>query len=139
MMNKTITRNELQKLLDSEPDTKLKKKLLAMMGSESSEKERFHAHAQHVVDLMAEALGKRKLFLRKGAESYRPYDGVCFRVGKFRVGFAISIDYQDQQRIEIQPAAGGHSAVEIRVDSDIPESAISLMVMALGHLNKEKK
>ncbi|MHC9802954.1 hypothetical protein ACQXZ0_02075 [Corynebacterium diphtheriae] len=138
-MTKTITRNELQKLLDSEPDTKLKKKLLAMMEPEPSEKERFHAHAQHVVDLMAEALGKRKLVLSKGAESYKPYDGVCFRVGKFRVGFAISIDYQDQQNIEIQPAAGGHSAVEIRVDGDNPESAVSLMVMALDHLNKETK
>ncbi|MES3667662.1 hypothetical protein [Corynebacterium diphtheriae] len=138
-MTKTITRYDLQKLLDSEPDTKLKKKLLAMIEPEPSVRGRFHAHAQHVVDLMAEALGKKKLFLRKGAESYRPYDGVCFRVGKFRVGFAISIDYQDQQCIEIQPAAGGYSAVEIRVDSDNPESAISLMIMALDHLNKETK
>lgn len=138
-MAKTITRDELQKLLDSEPDTKLKKKLLALMVPGPLEKEQFHAHAQHVVDLMAEALGKRKLFLRKGAESYRPYDGVCFRVGNFRVGFAISIDYQDQQRIEIQPDSGGYSAVEIRVDSDNPELAISLMVMALDHLNRETK
>lgn len=138
-MTKTITRYDLQKLLDSEPDTKLKKKLLAMIEPEPSEKERFHAHAQHVVDLMAEALGEKKLVLRKGAESYSPYDGVCFRVGKFRVGFDISIDYQDQQSIKIYPAAGGYSAVEIRVDSDNPESAISLMVMALDHLNKETK
>lgn len=138
-MTKTITRYDLQKLLDSEPDTKLKKKLLAMIEPEPSAREQFHAHAQHVVDLMAVALGKRKLFLQKGKESYRPYEGVCFRVGNFRVGFAISIDYQDQQRIEIQPDAGGYSAVEIRVDSDNPESAISLMVMALDHLNKETK
>lgn len=138
-MTKTITRYDLQKLLDSEPDTKLKKKLLAMIELEPSARERFHAHAQHVVDLMAEALGEKKLVLRKGAESYSPYDGVCFRVGKFRVGFDISIDYQDQQSIKIYPAAGGYSAVEIRVDSDNPGSAISLMIMALDHLNKETK
>lgn len=138
-MTKTITRYDLQKLLDSELDTKLKKKLLAMIEPEPSARERFHAHAQHVVDLMAEALGENKLVLRKGAESYSSYDSVCFRVGKFRVGFDISIDYQDQQSIKIYPAAGGYSAVEIRVDSDNPESAISLMVMALDHLNKETK
>ncbi|MBH5301434.1 hypothetical protein BHG00_09880 [Corynebacterium ulcerans] len=137
-MSKNITESELKRLLAKEPDTELKKKLLAMMEPEVTDLDHFHANAQHVVDLMAESLGKKKIFLKKGCKSYVPHFGVRFKSGKFYAGFYASFDFQDQQRIEINHISGGYSAVEIRVDKDNPRTAIDLMLMAVGRLNGDQ-
>lgn len=135
----TLTRYEIEQFLDGKPDTKLKKELLDMIQPEEDKQKEFEQYVQHVYNLLCDTLGKRRIAIQPGKDRYG--DSLTndeIAVGKFRVRFCISFEYQEQQRIEVHPKDGGYSLAEIRVKPDHPELYVDLAKTVLDFLNGEK-
>lgn len=135
-MKTQISGYELKELLENEPDTKLKKKLLDMFEPTESEQEVFAQHCQKVIDLLTKTLGKRSTKLNPTIERLS-WSDISFPAGKYRVGFDISMEYQDQQHLVVKRKSGEYSKVEIRVDPNNPQAAIDLVKVVLESLNHE--
>lgn len=135
----TFTRYEIEQFLDGKPDTKLKKELLDMLQPEEEKRKDFERYVQHVYDLLCDALGKRRITIQTGKDHYGdPLLGEKIAVGKFRVVFNISFEYQEQQVIEVRHKNGGYSLAQIRVKPDNPKFYVDLAKTVLDFLNGGK-
>lgn len=135
----TFTRHEIEQFLDGKPDTKLKKELLDMLQPEEDKREDFERYVQHVYDLLCDALGKRRITIQTGNDCYGdPLIGENIAVGKFRVVFNISFEYQEQQAIQVRHKDGGYSLATIRVKPDNPEFYVDFAKTVLDLLNGGK-
>lgn len=141
-MTKTeITKIELEELLADEPDTKLKKKLLAMLESEQDELTEFHEFMQSVMDSLTTTLGKRRIVIP--AEKQNRYGGEYWNsvnAGKCTLTVEMCLDYIEQAHIRIYD---GHkelySAVEIRIRRDNPKAATELAKLTVDYLNGDQQ
>lgn len=134
-----LTRYEIEQFLDGKPDTKLKKELLDMLQPEEDKRKEFEQYVQHVYNLLCDALGKRRVTIHPGKDYYGDSLGnEVLVVGKFRVVFRISFEYQEQQAIEVRHKNGGYSLAEIRVKPGNPEFYVDLAKIVLDFLNGRK-
>lgn len=132
----TLTRYEIEQFLDGKPDTKLKKELLEMLQPKEEKRKEFERYVQHVYDLLCDVLGKRRITIQPGEDHYGdPLIGDRIAVGKFRVVFRISFEYQEQQAIEVRHKDGGYSLAVIRVKPDNPDLHVDLVKTVLDFLN----
>ena len=135
----TFTRYEIEQFLDGKPDTKLKKELLDMLQPEEDKRKDFERYVQHVYDLLCDALGKRRITIQTGNDCYGdPLLGEKIAVGKFRVVFNISFEYQEQQAIQVRHKDGGYSLAAIRVKPDNPGLYVDIAKTVLDLLNGGK-
>lgn len=135
-----ITKTELENLLENEPDTKLKKKLLAMLEPEQDELTEFHEFMQSAMDNLTTAFEKRRIVIP--AEKRDRYWGEYWNkvhAGKCKLTVDMSLDYIEQAHIRIYD---GHkelyAAVEIRIRRDNPQAAAELAKLAVDHLNGDR-
>lgn len=134
-----IPRHEIEQFLDGKPDTKLKKELLDMIQPEEDKQKAFEQYAQHVYNLLCEALGKRRITIRPGKDHYgESFTNEEISAGKFYASFDITLGYERQQRIEISPKERGYTSATIRVDPKNPERYIAIAKTVLDALNGEK-
>lgn len=135
----TFTRYEIEQFLDGKPDTKLKKELLDMLQPEEDKRKDFERYVQHVYDLLCDALGKRRVTIPPGKDYYGDSLGnEVLVVGKFRVVFRISFEYQGQQAIQVCHKDGGYSLAAIRVKPDNPGLYVDIAKTVLDLLNGGK-
>lgn len=131
-----LTENELRALLDKEPDTKLKKKLLEAMEPEKKKLADFDALVWHVIDLLTETLGERRIKPRgRGSFDGRAYIDDLIQVGQCRIDVSMSLEYLEVASISIGTDIGRE--VEIRLDADNPEAIMPLVKMTVDFLNRE--
>lgn len=134
----TMTENELRALLDKEPDTKLKKKLLEAMEPEEKKLADFDALVWHVIDLLTETLGERRIKPRgRGSFNGRAYIDHLIQVGQCRIDVNMCLEYLKVASISIGKNAGGE--VEIRLDADNPEAIMPLVKMTVDFLNGDHR
>lgn len=132
----SMTENELRALLDKEPDTKLKKKLLEAMEPEKKKLADFDALVWHVIDLLTETLGERRIKPRgRGSFNGRAYIDHLIKVGHCRIDVNMCLEYLKVGSISIGKNAGRE--VEIRLDPDNPEAMMPLVKMTVDFLNGE--
>ena len=140
-MTKTeFTKAELEELLAKEPDTKLKKKLIAMMEPEQDELTEFHEFMQSVMDNLTTTFGKRRIVVpEEGRDRYWGEYWNKVHAGKCKLTVDMSLDYIEQAHIRIYD---GHkelyAAVEIRIRRDNPQAAAELAKLAVDHLNGDR-
>ena len=140
-MTKTeITKTELENLLANEPDTKLKKKLLAMLEPEQDELTEFHTFMQSVMDNLTTALGKRRIVIPAGKQGR--YGGEYWNLvnaGKCTLTVYMALGYIEQAHIRIDDGhKEAYSAVEIRVRRDNPQTATELAKLTVDYLNGDR-
>ena len=140
-MTKTeITKTELEELLANEPDTKLKKKLLAMLEPEQDELAEFHEFMQSVMDSLTTTFGKRRVVVP--AEKRDSYGGEYWnsiKAGKCTLTVVMCLDYIEQAHIRIFDGhKESYSAVEIRIRRDNPQAAAELAKLTVDYLNGDR-
>lgn len=135
-----FTKAELEELLANEPDTKLKRKMLAMLEPHQDELTQFREFMQTAMDNLTTTFGKRRIVIPEGKRGINAYEhGSSFKVGKCRIGLNISLDYIEQARIEIYDSHGnGYSAAEIRIRRDNPQAAADLAKLTVDYLNGDQ-
>ena len=132
-----FTKSELEELLAKEPDTKLKKKLLAMLEPEQDELTEFHELMQSVIDSLTTTLGKRRIVVpEEGRDRYWGEYWNSIKTGKCTITVDMSLNYIEQAHIRIYDGhKESYSAVEIRIRRDNPQAAIELAKLAVDYLN----
>ena len=140
-MSKTeFTKTELEELLANEPNTKLKKKLLAMLEPEHDELTEFHTFMQSVMDNLTTTFGKRRIVVP--AEKRDRYWGEYWnsiKTGKCTLTVDMSLNYIEQAHIRIYDGhKEAYSAVEIRIRRDNPKAATELAKLTVDHLNGDR-
>lgn len=105
-MSKTFTADELLDLLEKEPDTKLKKKLLEELKPKKTELEEFRDNIQHIYDLLADTLGKKRItvpMVKRYDDRYARYTeyGRSINYKGYKIGVDGSLEHQDQMDLEI--------------------------------------
>ena len=141
-MTKTeITKTDLEELLANEPNTKLKKKLLAMLEPEQDELTEFHEFMQSVMDNLTTAFGKRRIVVpalkqdRYGDEYWNKV-----HAGKCTLTVDMSLDYIEQAHIRIYDGhKESYSAAEIRIRRDNPKAATELAKLTVDYLNGDQQ
>ena len=141
-MTKTeITKTELEELLENEPNTKLKKKLLAILEPDQDELTEFHEFMQSAMDNLTTAFGKRRIVIpaekqdRYGVEYWN-----SVHAGKCTLTVEMCLDYIEQAHIRIYD---GHkelyTVAEIRIRRDNPKAATELAKLTVDYLNGDQQ
>lgn len=132
-----FTKTELEELIKNEPNTKLKKKLLAMLEPEQDELTEFHKFMQLVMDSITTTFGHPRIVVPAGKrDRYWGEYWNSINAGKCELTVDMSLDYIEQAKICIDD---GHeerySAAEIRIRRDNPKASAELAKLAVDYLN----